>query len=68
MTGPKYFVIRCIYTDEGESGAVVSVHACLTNARRHAEKCAVAYPETRYLITTETQSVVVQTQVNWTDK
>ena len=68
MTGPKYFVMRCIYTDDGESGAFVSVHACLANARTHAEKCAVAYPETRYLIATETQSVIGQTKVNWTDK
>jgi len=68
MTGPKYFVICCIYKDEGESGAVLSVHACLTNARTHAEQCAVAYPETRYLIATETQSVIGKTQVNWTDK
>lgn len=68
MTGPKYFVIRCIYTDEGESGAVVSVHDCLTNARTHAEQCAMAYPETHYLIAVETQSVIGTTQVNWTDK
>jgi len=68
MTGPKYFVIRCIYNDEGESGIVVSVHARLADARAQAEQCAVAYPETRYLIATETQSVIGRTQVNWTDK
>jgi len=64
MAGPKYFVI-CYSVTEAH---IESVHDCLNEARERAERHAMGYPGKRFLIATETQSVVVQTQVNWTDK
>jgi hypothetical protein len=64
MTGPKYFVIIYSVTEAN----IVAVHDCLNEARAAAERLAMAYPGNRYLIAAETQSVVVQTQVNWSDK
>ena len=64
MTGPKYFVILYSVIE----AEIESVHDCLNDARERAERHAMAYPGKRFLITTETQSVVVQTQVNWSDK
>ena len=64
MNAPKYFVIRYSVTDAD----IESIHDCLNDAREKAERHAMVYPGKRFLITTETQSVVVQTQVNWTDK
>ena len=64
MTGPKYFVIYYSVTE----AHIENVCDCLNDAREKAERLAIAYPGKRFLIATETQSVVVQTQVNWTDK
>jgi hypothetical protein len=64
MTQTKYFVIYYGVTE----AEIQNVCDCLNDAREKAERLAVAYPGKRFLITTETQSVVVQTQVNWTDK
>lgn len=66
MTKTKYFVIRNHYNEP--HALVVSVHDELTLARAKAEECAMAYPGTRYMIAAETQSIVGQVQVNWTDK
>ena len=66
MNAPKYFVIR---TEAGiESVHDCRVHDCLIDARAAAVVKAKAYPGTPFLIAVETQSVVVQTQVNWSDK
>ena len=67
MTKTKYFVISNHYYNEPHA-QVVSVHDELALARAKAEQCAMASPGTRYMIAAETQSVVGQTQVNWTDK
>lgn len=64
MNAPKYFVI-CY---NGLNPELYIVANSLSNARQEAEWAALKDPGNRYLITTETQSVVVQTQVNWTDK
>ena len=64
MTPTKYFVIRY---DIAEAN-IRHVADTLNDARVEAERQAIAYPGQRFLIAAETQSVVVQTQVNWTDK
>ena len=66
MTKTKYFVIRNDYNEP--TALVVSVHDELALARANAERCAMASPGTRYMIAAETQSIVGQVQVNWTDK
>ena len=68
MTKTKYFVIRNHFSNGETSALVVSVHDELTLARAKAEECAMASPGTRYMIAAETQSIVGQVQVNWTDK
>lgn len=70
MNKTKYFVIR----NHNEPHAlvvsvhVVSVHDELALARAKAEEYAMASPGTRYMIAAETQSIIGQVQVNWTDK
>jgi hypothetical protein len=64
MTKTKYFVIRY---DIAEAN-IRHVADTLNDARVEAERRAIAYPGARFLIASETQSVVVQTQVKWTDK
>lgn len=64
MTKTKYFVIRY---DIAEAN-IRHVADTLNDARVEAERQAIAYPGQRFLIAAEVQSVVVQTQVNWTDK
>lgn len=64
MNKNKYFVIRC---DIAEAN-IRHVADTLNDARKEAERQAIAYPGQRFLIAAEVQSVVVQTQVNWTDK
>lgn len=64
MTKTKYFVIRYGVTEAD----IVHVADTLNDARVEAERRAIAYPGVRFLIAAEVQSVVVQTQVNWTDK
>jgi hypothetical protein len=64
MTQTKYFVIRY----NGENPELHMATNFLNDARDEAQRAALSCPQTRFLIATETQSVVVQTQVNWTDK
>lgn len=64
MNKTKYFVIRY---DIAEAN-IRHVADTLNDARAEAERQAIAYPGQRFLIAAEVQSVVVQTQVNWTDK
>lgn len=64
MTKTKYFVIRY---DIAEAN-IRHVADTLNDARVEAERYAMYYPGQRFLIAAEVQSVVVQTQVNWTDK
>lgn len=66
MNKTKYFVIRNQYKEP--HALVVSVHDELALARTKAEEYAMASPGTRYMIAAETQSIVGQVQVNWTDK
>lgn len=66
MTKIKYFVIRNQYQEP--HALVVSVHDELALARAKAEEYAMASPGTRYMIAAETQSIIGQVQVNWTDK
>ena len=64
MTKTKYFVIR----SDAEDERIYSVANTLNEARDDAEQNALASPGVRFLIAAEVQSVVVETQVNWTDK
>jgi len=64
MTKTNYFVIRHDADDLG----IYRRTDTLNEARKEAERYAMEYPGARFLIAAETQSVVVQTQVNWTDK
>lgn len=65
MNKTKYFVIR--YGELGEP-QVDYDFSTLNEARENAERQAIAYPGQRFLIAAEVQSVVVETQVKWTDK
>ena len=65
MTQTKYFVIR---QDGEDEAGICCVADTLNKAREAAERYAEAYIGVRFLIASETQSVVVQTQVNWSDK
>jgi len=65
MTKTKYFVIR---QDGEDEAGICCVADTLNKARDAAETYAETYIGVRFLIAAETQSVVVQTQVNWTDK
>lgn len=64
MTKTKYFVIRCGISETN----IRHVADTLNEARVEAERYAMYYPAQRFLIAAEVQSVVVETQVNWTDK
>ena len=64
MTKTKYFVIR----SDVEDAYVRYVADTLNEAREEAERYAMENLGVRFLIAAEVQSVVVQTQVNWTDK
>ena len=64
MNKTKYFVIR----SDAEDERIYSVANTLKEARDDAEQNALTYPKRRFLIAAEVQSVVVETQVNWTDK
>lgn len=64
MTKTKYFVIRYGIAETN----IRHVADTLNDARAEAERQAIAYPGQRFLIAAEVQSVVVETQVSWTDK
>ena len=64
MTKTKYFVIRY----DLKEANIYQIADTLNEARDDAEQNALDFPGVRFLIAAEVQSVVVQTQVNWTDK
>jgi hypothetical protein len=64
MTKTKYFVIRY----DANDASIYRDADTLNDAREEAERYAMDYPGVRFLIAVEVQSVVVQTQVKWTDK